>query len=74
MLEEQKGINVDWERLAVRLEVCMSKYAGSLDELDADSLQRLMRLLNVRVTCYRGRAPATGVLDPSLLTTEQTWA
>ncbi len=74
MLEQQKGISEDWDRLAERLELAMSRYAGSLDELDAGSLQRLMRLLNIRLTREPDGEVVTGILDPTLFTIGRTWA
>ena len=63
-----------WDRLEDRIRVAFLRYAESLESLDDEDMQRLMRLLNVRLVAKPGRVLVTGVLDPSLFTTERTLA
>ena len=67
-LEEQKVLAEGWEQFEERVRVALSQYAESLDTLDAEGMQRLMRLLGVRLVAGPGRVLVTGVLDPSLFT------
>lgn len=73
-LEEQRKLAEGWEQFEERVRVAFSQYAESLDTLDPEGMQRLMRLLGVRLVAGPGSVLVTGVLDPSLFTTERTWA
>ena len=72
-LEEQKKLAGGWELLEDRLRAALSQYAEALDTLDSEGMQRLMRMLGVRLVTGPKRVLVTGQLDPSLFTTEQTW-
>ena len=72
LLVRQKSEIEKWEGVEERVRVALAMYADSLGELDQGGLQRLMRLLNVKMVMTPGRVLVTGLLDPSLFTTEQT--
>ena len=79
VLEEQRKVNEGWELLEERVSVALEKYRQSLDNLDGDELHTLMALVGLRVTLLRGdsgekRILVTGLLGPSLVTTERTSA
>ncbi len=74
LLVSQKGAAENLEAFEKQVRATFLQYKEGLSTLDKEGRQQLMRLLNVRVTCYRGRVLVTGVLDPSLFTTERTWA
>ena len=73
-LEEQKKLNEGWDRVEERIRMAFSRYSESLDTLDDEGMQRLMRLLNIRLVMGPGRVLVTGVLEPSLFTIAQTLA
>ena len=73
-LEEQKKLAEGWELFEDSVHAALSQYAGALDTLDSEGIQRLMRMLGVRLVAGPKRVLVTGQLDPSLFTTEQTWA
>ena len=73
-LEEQKKLAEGWELLEDRLRAALSQYAETLDTLDSEGMQRLMRMLGVRLVAGPKRVLVTGQLDPSLFTTERTLA
>ncbi len=73
-LEDQKKSNEEWARIEDRVRAALANIAKSLDELDGEGLQRLLRLLNIKVVGGPGRVLVTGLLDPSLFTTAQTSA
>ena len=73
-LEEQKKLSEGWDRVEERIRMAFSRYSESLDTLDDEGMQRLMRLLNIRLVMGPGRVLVTGVLEPSLFTIAQTLA
>ena len=73
-LADQERSAQGWARLEERVQAAFANIAKSLDELDDEGLQRLLRLLNIKITGGPGRVLVTGLLDPSLVTTAQTLA
>ncbi len=73
-LADQERSAQGWARLEERVQAAFANIAKSLDDLDDEGLQRLLRLLNIKITGGPGRVLVTGLLDPSLVTTAQTLA
>ena len=73
-LADQERSAQGWARLEERVQAAFANIAKSLDELDDEGLQRLLRLLNIKITGGPGRVLVTGLLDPSLVTIAQTSA
>ena len=73
-LRRQKADLANWELVEERVREAFSRYGDGLAALNNRERQRLMRLLNVKVTAFRGRVLVTGTLDPALFTIEQTLA
>ena len=73
-LEEQKKLAEGWDLFEGSVRAALSQYAEALDTLDSEGMQRLMRMLGVRLVAGPKRVLVTGQLDPSLFTTEQTLA
>ena len=74
LLIAQKNLNEHWDHLEEGIRAAFMRYADGLDSLDSEGMQRLMRLLNVRLVAEPGKVMVTGVLDPSLFTTGRTLA
>ena len=73
-LADQARSRQGWARLEERVQTAFANIAKSLDDLDGEGLQRLLRLLNIKIIGGPGRVLVTGLLDPSLFTTERTSA
>ena len=74
LLVAQRADSENWGVFEERVREALSSYKGGLSILDNEGRNRLMRLLNVRITYYHGRVVVTGELDPSLFTIAQTLA
>ena len=74
ILKEQEKVEEERDQFGERVRAALSKYSDSLDELDDEGMQRLMRLLNTRLIREPDGVLVTGVLDPSLFTIGRTSA
>ena len=72
LLVAQRAESESWAVLEERARAAFLSYKEGLSTLDKEGRDRLMRLLNVRVTHYSGGVLVTGELDPALFTTERT--
>ena len=77
-LEEQSKVAENQGRAEEHVRAVLLRHADSLDTLDDEGMQQLLRLLNARLTARlqdgQKRVLVTGVLDPSLFTIGRTLA
>ena len=74
LLNRQMALIEGFDNLQTQAEALCRQYSDRLDELGREDRLRLFRLLNVRLTRSPRRVSVTGILDPTLFTTERTWA
>ena len=74
LLQQQRNLSNNLDQVEDVVSRALSAYRKGLYELDAESRNRLLRLLGIRLTGRGRKVLVTGVIDPSLFTTRQTLA
>ena len=74
LLQQQRNLSDNVDQVEDVVSRALSAYRKGLHELDTEARNRLLRLLGIRLTGLGRRVLVTGVIDPSLFTTGQTWA